>query len=364
MKNLSDEFHPATSLDPQKDEEQHSLRCEWDFNLRTVISSNSTTAGTDAVGVIEFDQSQTILATGGIARKIRIYSLTSLLPHHANALSLLDHANACDYYISTPAKLSSLRWKPGSGSRVIGSGDYDGVVMEHDVERKVAIFERDEHGGRRVWSVDYSHWQPVVGASGSDDGTMQLWDPRCDGGGSVATTAVLKKAVCCVEFNPFGGSIIAVGCADRRVYGYDVRMVTHPVMVLDGHKKTVTYVRFVDNATLASASIDGRLSLWNLEDCEMIRSYKGHVNRRNFVGLSVWRTGGLLGCGSENNQVVVYDKRWGEPIWGHGSEQVGDHVFVNSVCWRQVDEDECTLVTGGSNGVLQVFEVKRKPMHS
>ncbi|KAF2315632.1 hypothetical protein GH714_040146 [Hevea brasiliensis] len=83
--------------------------------------------------------------------------------------------------------LSSLRWKPGSDSRVIASGDYDGVVMEYDLERRVPIFERDEHGGRRVWSVDYSHWDPVIGASGSDDGTMQMWDPRCEGGGCVAT---------------------------------------------------------------------------------------------------------------------------------------------------------------------------------
>ncbi|KAF2315644.1 hypothetical protein GH714_040165 [Hevea brasiliensis] len=381
MKNLSDQFHPATRVEALKheesqiieqhieeeDKEEERARCEWDFSLETVVSSSSHGAGSDALGVIEFDQSESIVATGGIARKIRIYNFKSLLPYEGSQnghdMVLLDHANVCEYYICTPAKLSSLRWKPGSDSRVIASGDYDGVVMEYDLERRVPIFERDEHGGRRVWSVDYSHWDPVIGASGSDDGTMQMWDPRCEGGGCVATVqpGETRRAVCSVEFNPSTRSTIAVGCADRRVYGYDTRMMKDPAFVLDGHEKTVTYVRFVNELTLVSAGIDGCLKLWNLQDSQMIRTYKGHVNNKNFVGLSMWRNGGLLGCGSENNQVFVYDKRWGEPIWMHGFEPgIADRGFVSCVCWRQVGDDECTLVAGGSDGVLQVFKGKKK----
>ncbi|XP_065869876.1 WD repeat-containing protein RUP2 [Euphorbia lathyris] len=380
MKNLSDEFHPATRIQaPRLETEDHNLRildqlepeerarCEWDFNLKSVVStSSSSSAGvSDALGVIEFDPSDTVIATGGIARKIRIYSVKSLLPNGHDVVSL-NHANVCDYYICTPAKLSSLRWKPGSGSRVIASADYDGVVMEYDLERRIPIFERDEHGGRRVWSVDYSHSEQVIGASGSDDGTMQIWDPRCEGGGYVATvepSVTGKASVCCVEFNPYGGSTIAVGCADRKAYVYDIRMTVKPLLVLDGHGKTVTYVRFVDGETLATAGIDGCLKLWNLNESKMVRSYKGHANTRSFVGLSVWRNGGLLGCGSENNQVFVYDKRWGEPIWAHTCEAVASvdkHVFVSSICWSQVGEDKFSLVAGGSDGTLQVFQGNRK----
>ncbi len=389
MKSFGTKFGPPTQPDQQthqrkrnekqsieedKDEDKEErARCEWDFNLSTIVSSTTSTSGgavSDTLGVIEFDPSDSFVATGGIARKIRIYSLSSLLPdehkHNNNVTTLLDHATACDYYMCTPAKLSSLRWKPGSGNRVLGSGDYDGVVMEYDLERKIPIFERDEHGGRRVWSVDYSHWDPVIGASGSDDGTMQMWDPRCEGGKVVATVQpnVSRSSVCCVEFNPFGGALIAVGCADRRAYGYDVRKMVDPVVVFDGHGKTVTYVRFLDANMIVSAGIDGCLKLWNIDDSSVIRTYKGHVNNRSFVGLSVWRNGGLLGCGSESDQVFVYDKRWGEPIWVHGFEPVAragcDLGFVSSVCWRQVGEDQCTLVAGGSDGVLQVFVGKRK----
>ncbi|KAJ6676121.1 WD REPEAT-CONTAINING PROTEIN RUP1 [Salix viminalis] len=382
MKNFSTKFHPdshhhakeSQNQETRKQiketiEEEEKARCEWDFSLSTIVSSrnNSTASISDALGVIEFDQTNSIVATGGIARKIRIYTLESLLPHESTSQDVhhtvcLDHARAGDYYICTPAKLSSLRWKPGSDGRVLGSGDYDGVVMEYDLERRVPIFERDEHGGRRVWSVDYSHCDPAMGASGSDDGTMQMWDTRSESGECVATVqpSVRRSAVCCVEFNPFGGPIVAIGCADRKVYGYDLRMMADPLFVLDGHRKTVTYIKFLDNVTLVSASIDGCLKLWNSDSSNVTRTYHGHVNNRSFVGLSVWRDGGLFGCGSENNKVFVYDKRWSEPVWVHESSSTGRDGFVSSVCWRQAGEDQCTLVAGGSDGILQVFQGKRK----
>uniref|UniRef100_A0A0E0E546 Complex 1 LYR protein domain-containing protein n=1 Tax=Oryza meridionalis TaxID=40149 RepID=A0A0E0E546_9ORYZ len=43
-------------------------------------------------------------------------------------------------------------WRPGGSEAVahVGCGEYDGVVMEYDVERGVPVWERDEHEGRRV----------------------------------------------------------------------------------------------------------------------------------------------------------------------------------------------------------------------
>ncbi|XP_052186727.1 WD repeat-containing protein RUP2 [Diospyros lotus] len=376
MKNFSAHSNiiqpnPETEQEGKQEKGQHDdeeegsgARCDWDFTLSTIVSSSSSTC--DTLGAIEFDPSGNLLATGGIARKIRVYSFNSLLPHgKSTEVSLLDHNSACDYCICTPAKLSSLKWRPCSDGRVIGSGDYDGVVMEYDLERRVPIFERDEHGGRRVWSVGYSHWDPVVGASGADDGTVQMWDPRCDGDkcvGAVQPSAA-GSSVCCVEFNPFGGDLIAVGCADRRAYGYDVRKMQDPVLVLDGHSKTVTYVRFLDHRTVVTSGADGCLKLWSTEDQNLVRTYKGHLNSKRFVGLSVWKhgeDGGLIGCGSESNQVFVYDKRWGEPIWVHGFQEAAQPGFVSGLCWRRVGEDHSALVAGGSDGVLQVYEVSAK----
>lgn len=368
---LHKQENPATkTLGEQENEAEEKARHEWDFRLSTVVSSPSAGVVCDALGVLAFDPSDSLLATGGIARKIRVYSVNSLLLDwdggevngQNDGTVFLDHAAACGLCICTPAKLSSLRWKPGWGGRVIGSGDYDGVVTEYDIEKRVPVFERDEHGGRRVWSMDYSHWDPVVGASGSDDGTMQTWDPRSDDGNCLGTVkpGKARSAVCCVEFDPFGGPLLAAGCADRKLYAYDVRNMAGPLFVLDGHLNAVTYVRFLDHRTAVTSGVDGTLKTWDTDDRRLIRTYKGHVNRKRFVGLSVWTAGGLLCCGSENNQVFVYDKRWGEPIWVHGCDHGDDGGFIGSVCWMQgVDNDRCTLVAGGSDGVLRVFNGRR-----
>ncbi|GER50984.1 WD repeat-containing protein RUP2 [Striga asiatica] len=372
--------NPKLPLDPggdaaEEDDEEEKPRCEWDFTLSAVISSSPTpSAAPDAIGVVEFDPTGEFLATGGIARKIRIYGTErSLRPSAA----LLDHASACDFYLCTPAKLSSLKWRPGSGSRLLGSGDYDGVVTEYDLESRAPVFERDEHGGRRVWSLDYHPGPPPLGASGSDDGTVQMWDPRCPDGGRCLPTVRPGRAgpspVCCVEFDPCGGPLMAAGCTDRAIYMYDLRAISSgPTLVLDGHRGPVTYTRFLDFRTLVSSSVDGSLIMWSTENGSPIRTFTGHANSRRFVGLSVLRDAGLLSCGSENNRVFVYDKRWARPIWDRefhrmaDEEQKGDGRdpdFVSGVCWRQMAGDgRCMLVAGGSDGVLQAFEGERKVM--
>ncbi|XP_047327502.1 WD repeat-containing protein RUP2-like [Impatiens glandulifera] len=353
------------------DQDQEPARIEWDFSLSAVVSSSSAAgAVSDTLGVVEFDQSNTLFATGGIARKIRVYNWTSL----STDVNAPEHAGACDYFICTPAKLSGLRWKPQSSSRVIGSCDYDGVVTEYDLEKRVPVFERDEHGGRRVWAMDYSNSDPVIGGSASDDGSMQMWDTRCEGGNSIAIIRPGNpncSSVCSVEFDPSCGQLVAVGCADRKAYGFDIRKLSEPVFRLQGHNKTVAYVRFIDNETIVTSGTDGCLKLWRTADQSLIRTYVGHVNTRRFVGLSGWRSGGLLSCGSENNKVFVYDKRWGEPIWCNGigtdDHHGGAAAFVSCVCWRQTTaaaEDQCTLVAGGWNGVLHVYQGKRKIIHS
>ncbi|XWS50831.1 hypothetical protein CRYUN_Cryun12cG0123200 [Craigia yunnanensis] len=106
-----------------------------------------------------------------------------------------------------------------------------------------------------------------------------------------------RSSICCVKFNPFGYAFIAAACVDRKAYAYDVRKVVDPVHVFDGHTKTLTYVRFLDAQTMVSTGIDGCLKLWNISDSHLTRTYKGYVNSQSFVGLLVWRHGGLLGCG-------------------------------------------------------------------
>jgi len=68
-----------------------------------------------------------------------------------------------------------------------------------------------------------------------------------------------------------------------------------------GHRKAVSYVRYLNENELVSASTDSTLRLWNIEQHAMTRLFEGHLNEKNFVGLSA--DGEFIACGSELNEV-------------------------------------------------------------
>lgn len=61
-----------------------------------------------------------------------------------------------------------------------------------------------------------------------------------------------------------------------------------------------------------NSSTDSTLKLWNVRDGECVRTYTGHVNEKNFVGLS--SNSDWISCGSENNAVYTYYKSFRSPL--------------------------------------------------
>ncbi|KAJ4782515.1 Transducin/WD40 repeat-like superfamily protein [Rhynchospora pubera] len=354
-------------------QEEEVPRLEWDFSLlASILSSSSSLLASDSIGSIAFspcnDNStyDSLLATAGIARKIRVYHLGSLIKCVVQSQPSVS--------ICTPAKLSSVRFR---SRNVIAAGDYDGVVTEYDITRgcRTAMYERDEHGGRRIWSIDYSSYTSLA-ASGSDDCTAHLWDPRANSD-TLHETIPFTSPVCCVEFDPSGDPFFATGCADKKAYVYDVRMVRQgPVKVLERHMRAVTYVRFAGHGRLVSSGADGQHMLWDWSNGQCVREYTGHMSSRSFVGMGVWMHNGLVASGSESNEVFVYDLRWGRPVWVQGFAEHVDSTsevherrrnggFVSAVSWWQgtgdrAGDDNGVLVAGGTDGVVKVFGCKRK----
>ena len=68
-----------------------------------------------------------------------------------------------------------------------------------------------------------------------------------------------------------------------------------------GHRKAVSYVRYLNSEEVVSASTDSTLRLWNTRSLQQTRRFSGHVNEKNFVGLSV--DSEFIACGSETDEV-------------------------------------------------------------
>lgn len=64
-----------------------------------------------------------------------------------------------------------------------------------------------------------------------------------------------------------------VGSADHQIHYYDLRNVSQPVHVFGGHKKAVSYVKFLSTTELASASTDSTLRLWDVKESLPVSIY-------------------------------------------------------------------------------------------
>lgn len=80
--------------------------------------------------------------------------------------------------------------------------------------------------------------------------------------------------------------------------------IAHLFSLLSGHRKAVSYVRYLNGNELVSASTDSTLRLWETQSCVNTRVFNGHSNEKNFVGLSV--SDDFISCGSETNEVTMH----------------------------------------------------------
>ena len=58
---------------------------------------------------------------------------------------------------------------------------------------------------------------------------------------------------------------------------------------------------YMGNGEVVSASTDSSLRLWSIGEGKAVRRYEGHINEKNFVGLSA--EGDFVACGSETSHV-------------------------------------------------------------
>lgn len=303
------------------------------------------------VSSIEFDRESEFLATAGVTRRIKIFEFGNITRNLADV-----HYPVRE--IPTSAKLSWVCWNPYIRHHLVSS-DYEGFVTLWDVNRGSALREYEEHESR-AWSVDYCTAKPTLFASGSDDGRVKLWTTSQRG--SILTIDNKPANVCSVKFHPTVAEKLAFGSVDNNVHYYDLRKPKEALQVFQSHTRAVSYVKFMSSTELVSASVDSTIKLWDLESMSLSKTFTGHVNDKNFVGLSV--NSDYIACGSEENTVYCYYKAIPKPFTGYRFSTVDpltgeelqdddDSQFVSSVCWCPSNPE--LVVAANSLGSLKVL---------
>ncbi|XP_052207130.1 E3 ubiquitin-protein ligase COP1-like [Diospyros lotus] len=310
------------------------LRHEDLFHSANIVSS------------IEFDRDDELFATAGVSKRIKVFDFSTVVNEPADV-----HCPVVE--MSTRSKLSCLSWNKFTKNH-IASSDYEGIVTVWDVTTRQSVMEYEEHE-KRAWSVDFSRTEPSMLVSGSDDCKVKVW---CTKQEASVLNIDMKANICSVKYNPGSSIYVAVGSADHHIHYYDLRNTSNPLHVFSGHKKTVSYVKFLSNDELASASTDSTLRLWDVKENLPVCTFRGHTNEKNFVGLAV--NNRHIACGSETNEVFVYHKaisrpvtwhRFGSPIVDETDEDSGSY-FISAVCWKN---DSPTMLAANSQGTIKVL---------
>ncbi|KAJ0986500.1 hypothetical protein J5N97_004856 [Dioscorea zingiberensis] len=282
------------------------------------------------VSSIEFDRDDELFATAGVSKRIKVFEFSTVVNEPADV-----HCPVVE--MSTRSKLSCLSWNKYS-KNIIASSDYEGIVTVWDVNTRQSMMEYEEHE-KRAWSVDFSRTEPSMLVSGSDDCKVKVW---CTNQEASVLNIDMKANICCVKYNPGSSVHVAVGSADHHIHYFDLRNTSAPVHVFRGHRKTVSYVKFLSNNELASASTDSTLCLWDVKENNLVRIFKGHTNEKNFVGLTV--NSEYISCGSETNEVFLYHKAISRPAAWHrfGSttdiDDTDDDAAAYFISYRLLEE--------------------------
>uniref|UniRef100_H2MCQ2 COP1 E3 ubiquitin ligase n=1 Tax=Oryzias latipes TaxID=8090 RepID=H2MCQ2_ORYLA len=355
MSRITDEGRTLNQLDDFMECLSKFTRYNTVRPLATLSYASDLYNGSSIVSSIEFDRDCDYFAIAGVTKKIKVFEYGTVIQ---DAVDIHYPVNE----MTCNSKISCISWS-SYHKNLLASSDYEGTVILWDgfTGQRSKVYQEHE---KRCWSVDFNLMDPKLLASGSDDAKVKLWSTNLDN--SVASIEA-KANVCCVKFSPTSRYHLAFGCADHCVHYYDLRNTKQPIMVFKGHRKAVSYAKFVNGEEIVSASTDSQLKLWNVNKPHCLRSFKGHINEKNFVGLA--SNGDYVACGSENNSLYLYYKGLSKTLLTFKFDTVKSvldkdkkeddtNEFVSAVCWRALPDGESNvLIAANSQGTIKVLEL-------
>jgi Prp8 binding protein len=220
-----------------------------------------------------------------------------------------------------------LQWS--RDSRVLFSSSADTTVASWDTETGQKIRKHEGHEGV-IDCIDVSRRGMEVVVSGSDDGTVGIWDPRQKEALEYIETPYPITAVAVSEV----ASELYTAGIDPDIKVWDMR-TKRIIYTLRGHTEMVTsLVMSPDNQSLLSFSHDNTVRTWDIRPFaptnRAIRTYEGAQKglEQNLFRAS-WDQGGkriVAGGGDEYHSLTVWDV-----ATGNGTKLTGHKGSVNDV---------------------------------
>lgn len=284
----------------------------WDVLLGKLVTEIRAAKG--RVLGLAFSADGRTLATGGYDSYVRLWDAASgrLLREFVGRPS--DELPDDGKVIGTLAVSKDGMLAAGFGSPAFHQSDYNQVAKIWDLDsgRELAIL--DGHANT-ICSVAFAPDGKLL-ATASDDQRVKLWSVR---DGRIVRTLSGTERFKSVVFSPDGEWVIAGGVTGD-ITAWEAATGRHPVGQLTGHANGVQRLCFSpDGRTIASASWDSTVKLWNPLSARETRTLREHTDWISCLAFSP--DGNTLATGSFDATVRLWDAA--------SARQIADEATAN-----------------------------------
>lgn len=284
-----------------------------------------------------FDPSGAHIASGSMDRTIMLWHTYGQCENYG---TMTGHRGA----------VLDLQWSRDSNN--LFSASTDMTIASWDLETGLRVRKHTGHEDV-VNCIDLSKRGQELLISGSDDGTIGIWDPRQKSAVDYLDTDYPITAVALAE----AGNELYSGGVDNKIQVWDARKM-QVSYTMNGHNDIITSLEVSpDGQTLLSNSMDSTVRTWDIRPFapmdRSVKTYDGAPSgfEKNLIRASWSPKGDKICAGSGDRTVVVWDTRTGKLLY----KLPGHKGVVNDA--RFSPSEEPIIVSGSTDRNLLLGEL-------